>query len=655
MRKAFIFLFIIACLLVNSPCFAQAANWCGSGTSAGNDPLNPSNFSAGSPTGTTPSIWVTDSLSKYIQTASNTVTSNKGAYPCAAKNEFADFQIHIKNTSGSSETLNSVTMSSLVNSVTGTTISASSSNIIVYAERYYNVQALSDANGIGIGPTPDPLVPTVEPYHGQTTNAFPITIPSGGTQSIWVDILVPTTAPSGYYSGTATITISGSTYATLPVVLAVWNFTIPSRPTLKNYFGGGGLEACDAYYGGYSGCGAYPGSGGSPDLAITLTDLDLGYLLMDHRISPGGILYPPYASPPNNWTTFDANYGPLFTGTSTHTILPGAQMNIFFFSQGSNANAADWITHFTSKSPSWLPQLASYDCDEPGSSSSAWKNCATEAAYGDSTSPNVIGNWITASIANATANYAGSNPTPLQYLNYLIVQEYDMYYMGSNRSSYNSWLAGGSGSFSTQGVGPNVGMYESCSNHGSCSNGTEGSSAFTYPSNMIDATSIRNRAMPWAIYYESASAEEYYDTGNCWWQSCGNGAGGSGSNAWSYIYAFGGNGDGTLVYPSMVNSVSQVGSGVTTPIPIGSIRLKHERDGQQDYEYMHLLVQKGQSAFVTTELSSWFTNDGSFSNSVGIGCTGCLMSARNAMGNELHQLAAATAPAPPTNLTATVQ
>ena len=57
---------------------------------------------------------------------------------------------------------------------------------------------------------------------------------------------------------------------------------------------------------------------------------------------------------------------------------------------------------------------------------------------------------------------------------------------------------------------------------------------------------------------------------------------------WDTVWAFGGNGDGTLFYPGRPDRI-----GGTTDVPIDSLRLKHIRDGRQDFELLRLLDSRG--------------------------------------------------------------
>jgi hypothetical protein len=465
---------------------------------------------------------------------------------------------------------------------------------------------------------------------------------------------------------------------------------------------------------------------------MELADLDIAYLAADHRLSASQSVQPDYGSCGSscNWSDFETNYGPLLSGTSTHTLLPGAAMTLITPASasypGSNANAQDMVTEFESKG--WLSQLVGGVCDEPGTNTSEWINCGTHATYNDSASP-IVPSMLTANISNAmkygtagTINTSGSSVTWVSgqgfvtgtawngltiningtnytissvssttsltltgsagtqsgvtytipsgagaqsYIDYMIVftQDMDNYlFPPTSRPSYNSWLAGGSGSFSTQGGGPRLGLYTACLGSGSCQNGVYSGNPtnVTYPNRIIEVTSVRNRMMPWIEYWENASIDLYYDLAVCWistYADCEDGLGNrppaNTSNPYVYQYYSGGNGDGTLIYPG---TYAQIGTGSSSswrPIPLPSIRLKLSRNGEQDYEYMYQLTNSwGMGSYVTSELSTFITNDYTYNNTPSY-----LMAARLAMGNELHQLAlqAPIRPAAPTGLTLTIK
>ncbi|MGB8653786.1 MAG: hypothetical protein WCD23_04645, partial [Candidatus Acidiferrales bacterium] len=314
-------LLLVALLCLALPFLAQAQ---------ASDPLAPGNQptidenSADYPA----NVWVTGPLAKVLQNtgAAGTV---KWAIVYATQNEIQGFQIHINANAGAISNY-SVTMSDLVNSQTSTHISASSNSIVVYREAYMDLTSVSNSASVTFynttGYYPDILIPAVDPYYGQTTNAFPFTIASGNNQSVWVDVHVPPTAPSGYYSGTATLKTGSTVLATLPVVYAVWQWPnggfMPSTSSLPSYNSTQWADMCVQAYGSYSACGAWPGAAGNPDTGVTLSIEDFTTIMLDHRISSPNPAYPP---PSANLTAFETNFGPAFNGTAP-TLLSGAKL-----------------------------------------------------------------------------------------------------------------------------------------------------------------------------------------------------------------------------------------------------------------------------------------------------------------------------------------
>jgi hypothetical protein len=573
-------------------------------------------------------VWVTSALAKVHQDSA-TPGNVKWAQLSAARNEFESFQVHEQ--AGSSTINLNVIISDLVNARTGTHIT-SASNIIVYREAYVNIVTLSDANG-STGYTPDILIPAVDPYRKQVRNAFPFTIAAHQTQSIWFDVFVPPTAPSGYYQGTVTITNGGTTYATLPVVLAVWNFSLPSTATLTSFYGND--SACFGYYGSYN-CAPYPGSGayGDPgDTGVALSDVDLAVMLLDHRVTAGmaGDVDP--NTPPNIWTNWDSRMAPLLNGTpaNTTTILSGAAMTELVYLSGSNnigtpGNLQDWMTHFVSNG--WQSKLLAWSRDEPGNDCSNWASINTNGPIYHGTTP-PYPTFVTSGIANATSCGGLSNVDIL-----VVGVDFMDPQGGSNqRSTYNTWLSGKSGR--------QVWLYEACGSNGRCANYSPGNSTYSWPSLQIDSTPVRNRIMQWIEYLNNVSGDLYYDTTYCWRYSCDDGNHNTGNDPWVYIYAFGGNGDGTLTYPGTTAKI-----GGTVPIPLPSMRLKSIRDGMQDYEYLHALTVAGQGSFAMSEVQSFITNAYTFNND-----PTALLGARTALGNKLHQLSLTPPPQPPTGVT----
>jgi hypothetical protein len=71
-------------------------------------------------------------------------------------------------------------------------------------------------------------------------------------------------------------------------------------------------------------------------------------------------------------------------------------------------------------------------------------------------------------------------------------------------------------------------------------------------------------------------------------------------DVWQSVYAFGGNGDGTLFYPGRPETI-----GGQAHLPIESLRLKHIRDGLEDYEYLKLARRFGLESLAKKTAKVW--------------------------------------------------
>jgi len=159
----------------------------------------------------------------------------------------------------------------------------------------------------------------------------------------------------------------------------------------------------------------------------------------------------------------------------------------------------------------------------------------------------------------------------------------------NQRSAYDGWL---------KGKNKHVWWYQSCDEHESCSNGFPGGKESTWPSYMVDATPVRNRVFQWLAFLDRIESELYYQTDYCWTATC-NGS----TDPWQTVYAFGGNGDGTLFYPGTPAKI-----GGTTPVSVSSIRLNLIRDGMEDFEYLNALAKAGQRTYAEKVARSFIKN-----------------------------------------------
>ena len=159
----------------------------------------------------------------------------------AARDEYQSFQIVVN---GASEGLKNVDVKiSDLEGPGGEVIPRTS--FTLYREKYVYVSSPSPNWGgtnkpLGTGWYPDGLIPftdpeTGKPLSGATLRAVPFDVKTGNNQPVWVDVLVPQNATAGRYSGTYTVTSDQGSF-TGAISLTVWNFTLPTTPSLKTAF-----------------------------------------------------------------------------------------------------------------------------------------------------------------------------------------------------------------------------------------------------------------------------------------------------------------------------------------------------------------------------------------------------------------------------------
>jgi hypothetical protein len=577
---------------------------CGGGSSGdddvgpGGDPLDPTRAP---PLDTDPShypanVWVTDGMVKVQPDASP--GDVKWSQLWAAQNETETLQVHVRG-AGSTIAL-TVTASELTDDVSGATLPAP----LVSREAYLDITTLSDANGTA-GLVPDALIPSVDPYVHEARNAFPVDVPDGETRSAWIDVAVPADAPSGYYHGTVTVADGGTTLATLPVVIGVWDVALPSTATLRSGFGLSWNGLCLQAYGSYEACGQYPGANGDADRGVELTHVAEATAFLDERVSLAEAVY---ATPSDDdWTHFDQVYGPLMDGTAA-THLAGAKLTHLWFSGdlGSDTELGRWTSHFQQKG--WLDRTSAYYCDEPPGGCS-FDLVKTRADFIAGAAP-ALQRLLTTDIGEAT----DQDLLGRVEIMVAIVESMENRDQPSQRATYDTWLGDAK---------HHLWWYQSCDEHESCSNGDVGPATATWPSYMVDATPVRNRVFQWLAYLYDVEGELYYDSDYCWDATCGGQ-----SDPWVSQYAFGGNGDGTLFYPGTAAKI-----GGTTPVPVPSIRLELIRDGMEDYELLHALDAAGQGDLAKTTAAGFITNNYTFDND-----PAKLQAARKALGDALHAL-----------------
>jgi hypothetical protein len=526
-----------------------------------------------------------------------------------ARNEFCAFQIAVSAPAGAAATVSDVSLSDLAGPC-GATLSGAAS--MVYREGFLNVTTPSNAAGL-TGQWPDPLIPKVDAFFGETRNAFPARIAASQTQAFWVELLIPVDQAPGAYSGKVTVTPSGAGPVDLAVSIQVRGFALPSTSSLGSAYGFDWDGPCVGHFGGYGGPNC-------DDKGLEALNALYFQDALNHRITISELVYaPPISKGMGSWTTFDTLYGPFLDGTAPTGPgkLQGATItSIEYVGDQIAASYAAWATH--SKAKGWFDRVFDYTCDEPPSGC-AWTDIPTRAAIVHGGDPNFR------TLTTTTIQAAQKNGV-LSSLDILVPIINEMYgskndpYPGDQRANYDMFL---------QGSNKLLWMYQSCEPSSTCSNGSVGTDT-TWPTMFIDESAVSNRMMQWMDFKYGVSAELYYDT---------TGAMNSTSrDAWQTQYAFGNNGDGSIWYPGKPSVI-----GGTHDIPVESFRMKMLREGMQDYEYLNLLTKLGDAAFAQTELAKVVSAANSFAADPAV-----LEQARSDMAQEIEKdLASADAGSSP--------
>jgi Domain of unknown function (DUF4091)/Family of unknown function (DUF6067) len=514
-----------------------------------------------------------------------------------ARNEFCAFQIAVSAPAGAVN----VTDVSFADS-SGTCGALATSAALVYREGFLDVTTPSNAQG-ATGEWPDPLIPNVDTFYGETRNAFPISIPAGKTQGFWVELLIPPGQAAGTYNGNVSVTATGETAATLGVTIQVRGFTLPSTSSLGSAYGFDWDGPCVGHFGGY---------GGSSCDDAQLEALNALYFqdALNHRITISSLVYaPPITNGMGDFTTFDTLYGPFLDGTalSGPNTLSGAKItSITYTGDRVAASYAAWATH--AKANGWFDRVFDYTCDEPPNGCN-WSDIPTRAAIVHAGDPDFRTLTTTSVQAAQTNNVLSSLDILVPIINYMYGGAGDPY-PGDQRSNYTTFLSQ-----------PNklLWMYQSCEPSSSCSNGSVQGNA-GWPTMFIDESALSNRMMQWMDFTYQVSAELYYDTTYAMSNAT--------NDAWTSQYEFGNNGDGSIFYPGKPSVI-----GGTHDIPVESIRMKMLREGMQDYEYLNMLTTLGDGVFAQTELAKVVTNAGSFTSDPAV-----LDQVRGEMATEIESL-----------------
>ncbi len=495
----------------------------------------------------------------------------------AARNEWEPYQI-VFSGGLDGRTITGLSASAL-SGPGGAPIPATQS--FVYLEPFIRVPMPSSIEGAS-GLWPDPLVPLRDLIFDEARTVLPLTIPMFEVRVAWIDVLVPDDAAPGDYTGLIRVTSSDGDFD-VPVQLHVFDFGLPSTPTLRTMFGGVGDAPCVAHHRGAWTGGAWDACAdtdpaGDGDRLTEQYRQEYMQLALEYRISLGGSTY----VGPHDATQlahFDTVYAGLLDGTATHH-LHGSHLTTLQVQYNRTPIATDTartqllVDHVTARG--WDAIVFDYTEDEPESNGicPGTGSCPTITDRAAIVTAGGARSLVTAQFRYAQPHgFASAVQILVPILNdtRATSASFPSY---QPVSEYASWLASSSRDL--------LWWYQSCESHGcgptpDCGSATE--DVRGYPSYVIDVDAVRARGMEWLTFTHGLTGELYFDTAFAL------------DRAWDNPCSFGGAGDGTMFYPGRTDRI-----GGTHDVPLASIRMALVREGLEDYEYLHLLAMRGDMA-----------------------------------------------------------
>ncbi len=167
----------------------------------------------------------------------------------AARNEYEPFQIIVHAGKRPLSGVNATATD--LRSARGGVISAS--NLTFYREHYVHVTVPSENSAEGRGWYPDALIPMASSPAAMRMNVrprfagAPFRVNPRENQPVWVDVFVPKGTIPGDYTGIITVSADNEKPLQIAVQLTVWNITLPDTPSLRSNFGKIGAQVAKAH------------------------------------------------------------------------------------------------------------------------------------------------------------------------------------------------------------------------------------------------------------------------------------------------------------------------------------------------------------------------------------------------------------------------
>jgi hypothetical protein len=472
-----------------------------------------------------------------------------------------------------------------------------SSQINMFVEHYIMVYGKSGPVG-ETGMWPDALAPLKEPFTMAAQYAVVRNRP------IWVDVSVPASTPAGTYTGTITVSQNGNSLETLNVDLQVYGFSLPARTHMISYMNVSKGSLASFYH----------KDAKSAEIdKLTQTYYDFLY---DHRMEPwfNDQLEPKIeVNGDKVEVKFDDDrYQYYMNKLNSNRVL----LETFPSDLRKQIKDERFSNAFDQKVKSYLSQVEAYfkkhgwkehlvfnsPIDEPNTKEDyeitrKWATLVHEAAPGVpflATESPVTDDPAWGTLTSHVNNFSiHGNALNDQQVKQAIQQE--------------------------QAKGGEMTWYISCDQ------------VYPQPNYFIDAPALDPVMVPW-ITARYKMAGILYWAANFWSET---------PNPWldpiTFISGFlcsGGyllNGEGSLLYPG--NFVKAYTKQPDVDGPVSSIRFELLREGIEDYEYLWMLKDLGDSKFADATVQSMAIDVSSFSRN-----PQDLYAARKAMAKRLEEL-----------------
>ncbi|MCP3141213.1 DUF4091 domain-containing protein [Pyxidicoccus xibeiensis] len=426
----------------------------------------------------------------------------------------------------------------------------------VWRQAFIDVKTPSNGEGRK-GPWPDALVPVEAPVADAKLPAV-----------LYVEVCAPEKQAPGTYKGALQVKAGDAAALPVPFTVEVQPFALPATASLPTSFG-------VSLYSIAKGHGLSPESPEAQELLRAY-----GRTLLEHRVSAHGMSMSP---PPVrfeggravvDWRAYDAEMGPFLDGS----LLPSGARFTSAEVRDSRQASTDaektayyraFAEHFRKKG--WPAQLFFYAKDEPKPEDVPLVKAQSKRVRAAGGIPVLVTSPLddalrgSADILTPTLNCFYPRPGPQTCRNVVTT--------GTLRGQLPR--------------GAKVWWYQSCNSHG-CNGGPPEDAAVDaaysgWASYMVDHPAPLNRAMGVLAFTAGVDGELYFDTVFAY---------NTKKDPWADVFEFGGNGDGTLFYPGTPARL-----GAARHAPVVSLRLKHLRDGLEDYEYLRLLAELGDVSF----------------------------------------------------------